>query len=77
MEEILKIILDYGLTGGCLVTMSWVIVQQMTLLNKIEERMSRQEEIQRQTLEEIRDVKDMRAEMLTAVEYCKSKNLNK
>lgn len=43
MDDILKILLDYGLTGGSLAVLSYVVLQQMKLLSKMEERMARSE----------------------------------
>jgi hypothetical protein len=81
MEEILKIILDYGLTGGALVVLCFVIIQQQKqavkqteILSRMEERMARSEELQRQIIDDIKTFRSVSEHMVSAVEYCKSKN---
>lgn len=81
MDEILKIVLDYGLTGGALVVMSYALIlmvkyqekrdtQFMEILGRMDVRLATIEEQNRQDSR-------IKEEMITATQYCLNHNKRK
>lgn len=81
MEDILKIVLDYGLTGGALVVMSYALIlmvkyqekrdaQFMEILGRMDVRLATIEEQNRQDSR-------IKEEMIAATQYCFNNNRTK
>jgi hypothetical protein len=81
MEDVLKIILDYGLAGAALIVLSYVNVQQMKLMYKMEERQARVEEIGRANSDKLDNVVDkvdksfrLNESAIDSINSCRLKN---
>jgi hypothetical protein len=81
VEEIVKVILDYGIAGGALVVLSYVNVQQMKLMYKMEERQTRVEELSRINSDKIDLVVDkvdksfrLNEAAVDSINQCRAKN---
>ncbi len=78
MEEIIKTIADYGLTGGALLILGYVLVQQMKVLSKLEATVASNTEVSRSILRiiekvasSIEDSKRVDEKVLRAMDDCK------
>jgi hypothetical protein len=84
MEEIIIKILDYGLTGGALIVLGYVLIQQMKVLSKLEATVASNTEISRSILrtiekvsESIEDSKFVDEKVLKAMQECKETHKKK
>jgi|GEM_PF-4397621 cell division protein FtsL len=81
MEEILKLILDYGLTGAALIVLAYVVLQQMKILQEqgkimqaFQETLTENTEATRELTAVVSELKKNEDRLLNSTEFCRRHN---
>lgn len=72
--DIIKVILDYGLTGGALIVLAYVILQQMKMMQTFQKAIIENTAATNKNTDVIMRMRERESEMINAVQYCKQAN---